>query len=161
VPLGSAGSVLNGNSSSTFDGALYFPTTQLTYNGNSSANGYTIVVADKLLVNGNSQMGNDYSSWPTDHPSKVRLCRNENFRSSPENPGYAAQVTHRTSRAERGRASAQRSPAHRIAAGRGRVRADFLHSDLRDRRSARRRAVWRPEHHDRGRHQRHAAGRSR
>jgi hypothetical protein len=70
VGSGSAGSVINGNSASTFDGALYFPTTQVTYNGNSSANGYTIIVADKLLVNGNSQMGNNYSSLANGSPIK-------------------------------------------------------------------------------------------
>ena len=70
VPEGSAGSVINGNSSSTFDGALYFSTMQPTYNGNSSANGYTIIVADKWLINGNSQMGNNYSSLADGSPIK-------------------------------------------------------------------------------------------
>jgi hypothetical protein len=70
VSSGSAGTVLNGNSLSTFDGALYFSTTQLTYNGNSSASGYTIIVADKLLVNGNSEMGNNYSSLTNGSPIK-------------------------------------------------------------------------------------------
>jgi hypothetical protein len=70
VPAGSAGSVINGNSLSTFDGALYFSTTQLTYNGNSSANGHTIIVADKWLINGNSQMGNNYSSLTNGSPIK-------------------------------------------------------------------------------------------
>jgi hypothetical protein len=44
-----SGSIINGNSSSTFDGALYFPTTQLTYNGNSSASCYTIIVAGQAV----------------------------------------------------------------------------------------------------------------
>jgi Putative Flp pilus-assembly TadE/G-like len=71
VPSTAAGSTINGNSSSTFDGALYFPTTQLTYNGNSSASGYTIIVADKLLINGNSQMGNNYTSLANGSPIKT------------------------------------------------------------------------------------------
>ncbi|MGH7916553.1 MAG: pilus assembly protein TadG-related protein, partial [Candidatus Binataceae bacterium] len=67
-----AGSVISGNSSSTFDGALYFPTTSLTYNGNSSASGYTFLVSDTLSVNGNSSMtiGNDYSSLSDGSPIK-------------------------------------------------------------------------------------------
>ena len=41
---------MSGNSSSTFDGALYFPTTTLTYSGSSSLNGYNIVVADMITA---------------------------------------------------------------------------------------------------------------
>jgi hypothetical protein len=62
IPAGSAGRIINGNSGSTFDGALYSQRPSFTYNENSSANGYTIIVADKLLINGNSQMGNNYTS---------------------------------------------------------------------------------------------------
>ena len=63
IPSTAAGSTINGNSSSTFDGAIYFATTAVTYNGNSSSNGYSIVVADKLIVNGNSTLGNNYPRW--------------------------------------------------------------------------------------------------
>jgi Flp pilus assembly protein TadG len=62
IPSSAAGSAVSGSSSSTFDGALYFPTTTLTYSGNSSVNGYNIVVADKLSLSGNSSIGNNYSS---------------------------------------------------------------------------------------------------
>ena len=62
ISSGSAGSTVSGNSSSTFDGALYFPTTTLTYSGNSSLNGYNIVVADKVSLSGNSTIGTNYSS---------------------------------------------------------------------------------------------------
>jgi hypothetical protein len=62
IASGGAGSTVSGNSSSTFDGALYFPTTTLTYSGNSSLNGYNIVVADKVSLSGNSSIGNNYSS---------------------------------------------------------------------------------------------------
>ncbi len=68
IPSSAAGSVINGNSSSTFDGAIYFATTSVTYNGNSSANGYSIVVADKLTINGNSSLGNNYSSLANGSP---------------------------------------------------------------------------------------------
>jgi Putative Flp pilus-assembly TadE/G-like len=67
---GGAGSTINGNSGSTIDGALYFPTTTLTYNGNSSVNGYSIVVADKWIANGNSSLGNNYSSLANGSPIK-------------------------------------------------------------------------------------------
>ncbi|MGH8013725.1 MAG: pilus assembly protein TadG-related protein [Candidatus Binataceae bacterium] len=70
---GGAGSVINGNSNSTFDGALYFPTTSLTYNGNSSGSGYTFLIADTLSINGNSSLtiGNDYSSLSDGSPIKA------------------------------------------------------------------------------------------
>ncbi len=70
ISSSAAGSTINGNSSSTFDGAIYFATTQLTYNGNSSSSGYTILVADKLLINGNDTMGNNYSSLADGSPIK-------------------------------------------------------------------------------------------
>ena len=70
IPSTAAGSTISGNSSSTFDGALYFPTTSLTFNGNSSANGYSIVVADELVVCGNSSVGSNYSSLPNGSPIK-------------------------------------------------------------------------------------------
>lgn len=55
------GSVINGGSNSTFTGALYFPTTSLTYNGSSGANQYTYLVADTLTVNGSTNINNDYA----------------------------------------------------------------------------------------------------
>ncbi|HTW88927.1 MAG TPA: pilus assembly protein TadG-related protein [Candidatus Binataceae bacterium] len=72
IPTGSAGSSIIGNSQSTFDGALYFPTTTLTYNGNSSSSGYTILIADKLSITGNSTMviGDNYSSLTNGSPIK-------------------------------------------------------------------------------------------
>jgi len=65
IPTGAAASTITGNSSSTFDGALYFPTTQITYGGNSSVNGYSIVVADELVISGNTQAN---LSAPTSGP---------------------------------------------------------------------------------------------
>ncbi len=73
IPSTAAGSTISGNSSSTFDGALYFPTTSLTFNGNSSANGYSIVVADELVVSGNSSVGSNYSSLPNGSPIKSTI----------------------------------------------------------------------------------------
>jgi len=68
IPSGGAGSTVSGNLSSTFDGALYFPTTTLTYSGNSSLNGYNIVVADKIALSGNSTIGNNYSALANGSP---------------------------------------------------------------------------------------------
>jgi hypothetical protein len=62
IPSSGAGSTITGNSSSTFDGALYFPTTAVSFAGNSSASGYSFVVADTLTVSGNSSIGSNYSS---------------------------------------------------------------------------------------------------
>ncbi len=70
IPSSAAGSTITGNSSSSFDGALYFPTTQVTYSGNSSVNGYSIVVADKLVITGNSTVSNNYSSLTEGSPIK-------------------------------------------------------------------------------------------
>lgn len=72
VAIGSAGSSITGNSESTFDGALYFPTTALTYNGNSSSSGYTFLIADTLSITGNSTMviGDNYSSLADGSPIK-------------------------------------------------------------------------------------------
>jgi hypothetical protein len=70
VPSSGAGSTITGNSSSTFDGALYFATTTVSFGGNSSINGYSIVVADKLTVSGNSSIGSNYSSLTGGSPIK-------------------------------------------------------------------------------------------
>ena len=70
IPSSAAGSTIGGNSTSTFDGAVYFPTTQVTFNGNSSVNGYSIVVADRMVLSGNSSLGNNYSSLANGSPLK-------------------------------------------------------------------------------------------
>ncbi|HYB91565.1 MAG TPA: pilus assembly protein TadG-related protein [Candidatus Binataceae bacterium] len=66
-----AASTITGNSSSTFNGAIYFPTTQLSYAGNSATNGYTILVVDKLVLVGNATVGNNYSSLTNGSPIKA------------------------------------------------------------------------------------------
>ena len=72
VAVGSAGSTIVGNSSSTFDGTVYLPTTTLTYVGNSSGSGYTIIVAYDIAMTGNSSftIGNNYSSLANGSPIK-------------------------------------------------------------------------------------------
>ncbi len=71
IPSSAAGSTISGNSASTFDGAVYFPTTQVTFNGNSSVSGYSIVVADRMVLSGNSQLGDNYSSLANGSPLKA------------------------------------------------------------------------------------------
>lgn len=68
----SNGSTIIGNSSSTFEGIVYFATTSLTYVGNSSSSGYTILVADKIIVTGNASvtLGANYSSLADGSPIK-------------------------------------------------------------------------------------------
>jgi Flp pilus assembly protein TadG len=55
------GSTINGSASSTFNGAIYFPTTGLGYSGGSGVNGYTLLVTDMLSFLGNSTVGNNES----------------------------------------------------------------------------------------------------
>jgi Flp pilus assembly protein TadG len=55
------GSIINGGSNSSFTGALYFPTTNLSYSGTSGANQYTLLVSDMLTINGTTNIGNNYS----------------------------------------------------------------------------------------------------
>jgi len=70
IPAGSAGSIVSGSSSSSFDGGLYFKTTKLTYTGSSSLSGYSIVVADKVSLSGSSKVGINYSSLTGGSPIK-------------------------------------------------------------------------------------------
>jgi hypothetical protein len=72
VPVGSAASTLKGNSSSTFDGVVYFPTTSLTYVGNSSSSGYTDLIADTITISGNASItiNSNYSSLTGGSPIK-------------------------------------------------------------------------------------------
>jgi hypothetical protein len=70
IPGTAAGSTITGNSSSTFDGAIYFATTALSFGGNSSSSGYSIVVANQLTVSGNASIGSNYSSLTGGSPIK-------------------------------------------------------------------------------------------
>ncbi len=62
---------ITGGSSSTFEGALYFPNTPLSYSGGGSTNApYTIVVARTLTISGGCTFNRDYSSLPDGSPVK-------------------------------------------------------------------------------------------
>ncbi|MFZ0888734.1 MAG: pilus assembly protein TadG-related protein [Candidatus Binataceae bacterium] len=73
ISSSSSGSTIVGNSSSTFDGAIYFPTTAVTYVGNSSVSGYTLLVGDSISVTGNSTIGNNYSSLANGDPIRTAV----------------------------------------------------------------------------------------
>ncbi|MGH7923223.1 MAG: pilus assembly protein TadG-related protein [Candidatus Binatus sp.] len=73
IPISEAASTISGNSSSTFDGAVYFPTTEVTFAGNSSANGYSIVVANRLTLSGNASIGSNYSSLANGSPIRSTI----------------------------------------------------------------------------------------
>ncbi len=70
IPGTDAATTITGNSSSTFDGAVYFATTTLSFNGNSSSSGYSIVVANQLTLSGNASLGTNYSSLTGGSPIK-------------------------------------------------------------------------------------------
>ncbi len=56
------GSQITAGSTSTLDGIIYFPTTDLNYAGNSSSGGYTMLVGYNIKIAGNAQVGSNYSS---------------------------------------------------------------------------------------------------
>jgi hypothetical protein len=60
---------LTGNTGAKYEGALYFPTTDLKYAGGADGSAkYTIVVARKLEFVGNSTFKNDYSALANGSP---------------------------------------------------------------------------------------------
>jgi hypothetical protein len=57
-----------GGSNSYFDGAFYFKRTPMMFAGTSSTNGYMVLVADMISVNGTSAMGNNYTGLQEPNP---------------------------------------------------------------------------------------------
>jgi hypothetical protein len=51
-PNDTVGPMITGNASSTYDGVLYFPTANVTFQGNSSIGDVAIVIADALTLSG-------------------------------------------------------------------------------------------------------------
>jgi hypothetical protein len=70
VGTGGAASTIGGGASSAYQGILYFPTTSITYAGNSvnsflaptTGAGYTMIVAYDVKISGNTTVSADYSS---------------------------------------------------------------------------------------------------
>jgi hypothetical protein len=70
------GSTITGGTSSYFAGALYFPTTTLSYSGGTAAD-YTILVAARLTFTRGSVLNNDYSSLADGPPVKASAVLSE------------------------------------------------------------------------------------
>jgi hypothetical protein len=65
------GSSITASSTSTFNGIIYFPTTDLTYAGNSASGGYTMLIGYNIKIAGNAQVGSDYSSLGGSSPLQM------------------------------------------------------------------------------------------
>ena len=70
---GSSGNnTINGGSTLTLQGTLYFPTTNLTFAGTSSPTGtYTILIADTIKFTGATTLNNDFGSLADGSPIKT------------------------------------------------------------------------------------------
>jgi hypothetical protein len=66
--VSTAENTMVGGADSLFNGALYFPTTTLSFAGNNTIGGYVILVADKLRITGTSTINNDYTALETGSP---------------------------------------------------------------------------------------------
>jgi len=74
----SNGSVIAGAANSVYNGIIYFPTTDLTYSGNSSTSGsgtdgYTTLIGYNVKVNGTAQINADYSALGGNNPLQNAL----------------------------------------------------------------------------------------
>jgi hypothetical protein len=69
------GSTITAGSTSQFEGILYFPTTDLTYSGNSSSSsptgGYTILISYNLTISGSAQVNSDFSALGGGSPLQI------------------------------------------------------------------------------------------
>jgi hypothetical protein len=74
----SNGSIIAGAANSVYDGIIYFPTTDLTYSGNSSTSssgtdGYTMLVGYNVKIAGTAQINADYSTLGGSNPLQNAL----------------------------------------------------------------------------------------
>jgi hypothetical protein len=72
------GSTIAGAANSVYDGIIYFPTTDLTYAGNSSTSstgtdGYTTLVGYNIKIAGTAQVNSDYSTLGGSNPLQNAL----------------------------------------------------------------------------------------
>jgi hypothetical protein len=63
---------INGGSNTVLNGALYFKNSELLYSGNTSASGYTVLVADTININGNSSTTVNMVNSPLSSGGTVR-----------------------------------------------------------------------------------------
>jgi hypothetical protein len=66
----SVNNIINGNNASDIVGALYFPSSSLSFSGNNTTTSYTQIVVKDLTVIGNATINNDYSSLANGSPIK-------------------------------------------------------------------------------------------
>ena len=72
LPNQSSQETVSGGSSTTFEGAIYMPKSQLVFSGGSAQNpAYVIIVSRILTFSGASTINNDYSGLPLGSPIKV------------------------------------------------------------------------------------------
>ena len=74
----SNGSIIAGGASSAYDGIIYFPTTDLTYAGNSSTtangtDGYTMLIGYNIKIAGTAQINTDFSTLGGSSPLQNAL----------------------------------------------------------------------------------------
>ncbi len=74
----SNGSTVEGATNSVYDGIIYFPTTDLTYAGNSSTSssgtdGYTTLIGYNVKIAGTAQVNSDYSTLTGTNPLQNTL----------------------------------------------------------------------------------------
>jgi hypothetical protein len=74
--VGGAASGLAGGTSANLTGALYFPTTALSFSNGASA-AYTIIVADSVSFTGGVTLNSNYSSLPGGSPIKGSVVLSE------------------------------------------------------------------------------------
>ncbi len=65
-----AASTFSGGTNLTLNGALYFPTSALSYSNGSTTAAYTIIVADSISFTGGTVLNNNYTSLPGGSPVK-------------------------------------------------------------------------------------------
>jgi hypothetical protein len=74
----SNGSIIAGSATSTYNGILYFPTTDLQYSGNSSSSpggtdGYTELIGYNIKINGSATVNSDFSALGGKNPIQNAL----------------------------------------------------------------------------------------
>jgi hypothetical protein len=74
--VGGASSSFSGGAMSTLVGALYFPTTDISYSGGVTA-AYTIIVSRRISFSGGATLNSDYSSLPAGSPIKGLVSLSE------------------------------------------------------------------------------------
>lgn len=70
APSNNPQSNIAGNTSSRFEGALYFPSSTLNYSGTSTAAAWTIIVANTIGITGNTVVNSNYNATTIQPPTR-------------------------------------------------------------------------------------------